>query len=150
MANTSCDHLKPHNYHTWKEHMTRLLMSKGLWSCLDEVQPLLTRPFEVLQHRKKMDEAMGLIFLHITYSLLFHLEGCLTPQSIQTKFHDLFGTINQSRALQIEVELTALTPNSFPSIEDFLMKFKSLQSLLQGCGKTKTNTECIYLILSRL
>ena len=97
-----------------------------------------------------MDEAMGLMSLHVSDSLLFHLDGCLTPQAIWDKFENLFGTINEFRALQIEVELTSLVPDSFPTIEDFLMKFKSLRSVLQGCGKTKIDNECIYLILSKL
>ena len=66
------------------------------------------------------------------------------------KLNDLFGTINEFRALQIKVELTSLVLDYFPSIEDFLMKFKQLRSLLQGCGKTNTDTKCIYLILSNL
>jgi len=97
-----------------------------------------------------MDQAMGLLYLHITNCLLFHLDGCLTPQAIWRKFEGLFGTINEFRALQIEVELTYLVPDLFPSIEDFLMKFKSIRSILQGCGKIKTDQESIYLILSKL
>ena len=30
------------------------------------------------------------------------------------------------------------------------MKFKSLRVVLQGCGKNKTDVECIFLILSKL
>ena len=66
--------------------MTRLLMSKGLWSCLAEHQPILMCPFEVLQHKNKMDEAMGLIALNILDSLLFHLDGLTTLWAIWTKF----------------------------------------------------------------
>ena len=97
-----------------------------------------------------MDQAMGLMALHISDNLLFHLEGCLTPRAIWTKFDGLFGTVNEFRALQLEAELTSLVPDSFPSIEDFLMKFKQQRSILQDCGKTKTDTECIFLILSKL
>ena len=88
-----------------------------------------------------MDEAIGLISLQISNSLQFHLDGCNNPLALQTKLNDLFGTMTEFRALQIEVELTSLVPNPFPTIEDFLMKFKQLRSLLQGCGKTKTNTK---------
>lgn len=142
--------LTPHNYHTWKTQMTRLLMSRGLWSCLDANQPVLQIPFEVLQHRNKMDEAMGLIALNISDSLLFHLDGLTTLLAIWTKLQTLFGTVNEFRALQLDAELTSLTPASFPTIEDFLMKFKSLRTVLQGCGKHKTDDECIFLILSKL
>ena len=93
---------------------------------------------------------MGLISLSIEEGLQFHLDQCTTPQEMWDKFHDLFGTVNEFRALQIEAELTSLAPDAFPSIEDFLMRFKQQRSLLQGCGKVKSDKECIYLILSKL
>ena len=77
-----------------------------------------------------MDEAMGLIALNITDSLLFHLDGLTTPRAIWTKFYNLFGTVNEFRALQLDAELTSLTPTNFPTIEDFLMKLKSRCSIL--------------------
>ena len=130
--------------------MTRLLMSKGVWSCLDQHQPALTHPFEVLYHRNKMDEGMGLIALHVSDSLLFHLDGLTTPRDYWHKFETFFGQVNEFRELQLDTELTSLTPTDFSTIEDFLMKFKSLRTLLQGCGKNKTDDECIFLILSKL
>jgi len=150
MADPSVTRLTPHNYHTWKAQMTRLLMSRGLWSCLDEQQPALTRPFEVLHHRNKMDEAMGLIALNISESLLFHLDGLNNPRGYWHKFETLFGQVNEFRALQLDAELTSLSPSSFPTIEDFLVKFKSLRAVLQGCGKNKADADCIFLILSKL
>ena len=123
--------------------MIRLLRSKGLWSCLDAVQPVLQRPFEIMQHRNKMDEAIGLIALQVSDSLQFHLDGCNTPLAMWTKLEGLFGTVNEFRGLQIETDLTTLAPDSFPTIDDFLMKFTQQRTLLQSCGKTKTDTECI-------
>ena len=103
-----------------------------------------------MQHMNKMDEAMRLISLQVFDNLQFHLDWCKTPLSMQTKLEGLFGTVNEFRALQIEAELTSIVPDSFPSIKDFLMKFNQHRSLLKGCGKTKTDIECIYLILSKL
>lgn len=97
-----------------------------------------------------MDEAMGLIALHVSNSLLFHLHDLLTPRAMWLKFETLFGIVNEFHAIQIEVELTSLSPDSFPTIEDFLNKFKTIKSILQGSGKNKEDKECIYLILSNL
>ena len=66
-----------------------------------------------MQHRNKMDEAMGLIALQVSDSLQFHLDGCNTPLAMWTKLDGLFGTVNEFRALQIEVELTSLVPDLF-------------------------------------
>ena len=142
MAKTSSclELLTPHNYHTWKTLMTQLLRSKGLWSCLDVVQPIFQRIYQTYQHQNKMDEEMGLIALHVSDSLQFHLDGCNTPLDMWTKLDGLFSTVNEFRELQIDVELTSLIPYYFPSIKEFLMKFKQKRSLLQGCGKIKTDT----------
>ena len=69
---------------------------------------------------------MGLIAMNISEGLLFHLDGLNTPRAMWDKFSTLFGTMNQFRILQIDAEFTSLIPESFTSIEDFLMKFKSL------------------------
>ena len=66
------------------------------------------------------------------------------------KFSTLFGIMNQFKILQIDAKFTSLIPKSFTSIEDFLMKFKSLRSILQVAGKIKSDDECIFLILSNL
>jgi hypothetical protein len=45
--------------------------------------------------------------------------------------------------------LSSLVPDEHASIEDYLVKFKLLLAPLKGCGKTKTNDECIFFILSQ-
>ena len=104
--------------------MQQFLYSKGLWSCLDAIEPVFQSAYQTLQHWNKMDEAMGLISLSVEESLQFHIDECSTPQEMWDKFHDLFGIVNEFRALQIEAELTSLALDAFPSIQDFLMKFK--------------------------
>ena len=91
-----------------------------------------------------MDEGMGLITLNISDSYMFHLDSLTTPQDIWTKFYNLFGIVNEFEALHLDVELTSLTPIDFPTIEDFLMKFQYLRTILQGCGKNKIDDECIF------
>ena len=64
---------------------------------------------------------MDLISMNILDGLLFHLDGLTTPRAMWDKF-----SMNYFRVLQIDAEFTSLVPESFTSIEDFLMKFKSL------------------------
>lgn len=97
-----------------------------------------------------MDEAMSLISLSISEGLQFHIDENSSPQEIWDKFNDLFGTVNEFRALYIKDDLTPLVLDAFPFIEDFLMKFKQQRNLLEGCGKVKIENECIYMILSKL
>lgn len=70
-----------------------------MWASLDEVQPDLQRPYEILIYRNKLDEAMGLISLHVSDSLLFHLDELLIPQDMWLKFDSLFERVNEIRAL---------------------------------------------------
>ena len=80
--------------------------------------------------RNKMDEAMGHIAMNISEGLLFHLDGLNTPRAMWDKFSTLFSIMNQFRVLQIDADFTSLIPESFTNIENFLMIFKSLQSML--------------------
>lgn len=52
--------------------------------------------------------------------------------------------------MQLEAELASLFVHTFPFIKDYLVKLKSLHSQLRGCGKDKSDKECIFLILSKL
>ena len=97
-----------------------------------------------------MDGAMRFISLQVSNSLQFYLDGCNTPLPMWTKLEGLFGKMNEFNVLQIKTELSSLVLDSFPSIGDFLMNFNQQRSLLKGCGKTKIDTKCIYLILSQL
>jgi hypothetical protein len=49
----------------------------------------------------------------------------------------------------LEVELSSLVPDDHVSIEEYIAKFRSLVAQLKGCGKFKSNDECIFLILSK-
>ena len=76
--------------------MTQLLQSKGLWPMLDAEQPKFTRDYENFVHRCKMDEAKGLIGLHVSDNLLFHISECKTPKNVWDKLEELYGKTNHS------------------------------------------------------
>ena len=105
---------------------------------------------EKFAYRNKIDEAMGLIMLHVFDSLLFHIDGCDTPKKRWDQLASLFGNVNEFRALQLEKELSSLILDEHASIEDYLAKFRSLVTQLKGCRKTKSYGECIFMIMSKL
>jgi hypothetical protein len=61
--------------------MQQLLQSKGLWKTLFEDPPMFTKEIEKYAYRNKLDEAMGMIDLHVFDGLVFHLDGCKTTKS---------------------------------------------------------------------
>lgn len=72
--------LNLYNYHSWKMKMQQLLQLKGIWQTVVENQPTFTKEMEKFAYWNKLDGAMGLIRLHVSNSLLFHLDGCDTPK----------------------------------------------------------------------
>ena len=46
--------------------------------------------------------------------------------------------------------MSSLILDEYGSIEDYLAKFRSLVAQLKGCRKTKSDGECIFMILSKL
>lgn len=93
---------------------------------------------------------MGLIGLHVSDNLLFHLEECETPKGSWEKLASVCGGINDLHALELETKLSALVPDEHASIEEYLAQFRSFLSQLKACGKEKKDAECIFLILSKL
>ena len=93
---------------------------------LAEAQPVFTKEIERFAYQNKLDEAMGLIGLHVSCSLLFHIADCKTPKASWDKLDSLFGKINEFRSLQLEVELSSLVPDEHAFIEDYLTKFRLL------------------------
>lgn len=93
---------------------------------------------------------MGLIGLHVSDNLLFHLEECETPKENWEKLAFVFGGVNEFHTLELETKLSALVPDAYAFIEEYLAQFRSLLSQLKACGKEKKDGECIFLILSKL
>jgi hypothetical protein len=52
--------------------------------------------------------------------------------------------------MQLEAELSSMVPDENASIEECLTKFRLLVTRLKGCGKSKLDEKCIFLILSKL
>ena len=86
----------------------------------------------------------------ISLDLRFHLDGEDSPVKAWEKLNKFFGIKNEIWVFQLENELHTLDPSNFPSIEDYLSKFKTLKLLLEGCKLTKQEEPLIYGILVKL
>lgn len=62
---------------------------------LEAKQPEFTKEFEKLFHKNKIDEARGLIGLHVSDNLLFHIVVCTTAIEVWDKLARLYGKVNQ-------------------------------------------------------
>ena len=77
---------------------------------------------------KQNEQACGLIGMSISPDLRFHLDGEDSPVKAWDKLNTIFGIKNEIRAFQLDNELLTLHPSNFPSIEDYLSKFKTLNT----------------------
>ena len=88
--------------------------------------------------------------MSISPDLRFHLDGIDSPVKAWEKLNNFFGIKNEIRAFQLENELLTLEPSNFPSIEDYLSRFKTLKLLLEGYNVSKKEDPLIYGILAKL
>ena len=70
-------------------------------------------PTEKNKFLNRLDEAFGFLCTHISWDLLFHLEGLKTPKEYWEKIESLFGKQNELRGHILEKWLIALQRNSF-------------------------------------
>ena len=150
MEHTSIVLLTSNNYFQWKSHMEDLLRSKGLYRITLGTEAAPDEAEKQAKWENKNDQARGLIGMSISPDLRFHLEGEDSPVKAWEKLNSVFGIKTEIRAFQLENELLTLDPSNFPSIEDYLSKFKTLKLLLEGCKVSKEEEPLIYGILAKL
>ena len=78
------------------------------------------------KYLNKLDEAFGLMCIHISIELLFHIVELKTPREVWLKLESMFGNKDEIRGHILENELIALQPNNFETIQHFFSKSKSL------------------------
>ena len=150
MKNTSIVLLPSKKYFQWKSHMEDLLRSKGLYIITLGTKVAPDEAEKQAKWENKNDQAHGLIGMSILPELRFHLDGEDSPVKAWAKLNNIFGIKNEIRAFQLENELLTLDPSNFPSIEDYLSRFKTLKLLLEGCNVPKQDDPLIYDILAKL
>ena len=150
MENLSIVLLTSTNYYQWKSHMEDLLRSKGLYRITLGTQIAPNDDEKIAKWDNKNDQACGLIGMSISPYLRFHLDGEYSLVKAWDKLNIVFGIKYKIRSFKLENELLTLNPSNFPSIEEYLSKFKTLKLLLEGCKVTKEEESLIYGILAKL
>ena len=89
-----------------------------------EIEP--HHPSEKNKFLNRLDAAFGFLCTHISWDILFHLEGLRILKDACKNIESLFGKQDELRGNTLENELIALQPSSFKSIQQFFTKYKSL------------------------
>ena len=116
----------PFNYVDWREAMQVSLHNLGLFRITmgRDIEPY--HPTEKNKFLNRLDEAFGFLCTHISWDLLFHLEGLKTPKESCENLEFLFGKKDELRAYILENKLIALQPSSFKTTQQFFTKFNYL------------------------
>ena len=91
---------------------------------------------------------IGFMCTHISWDLLFHLEGLRTLKESWEKLESLFGKQDELRGNILENELITLQPSSFKSIQEFFTKYKSLVMQCKKCGLERKDEKLVLSLLS--
>ena len=98
------------------------------------------REIEPQQHVEKnkflnqLNEAFGFMCTHISWDLLFNLEGLRTPKEAWEKLEYLFGKQDVLQGNILENDLITLQPSIFETIQQFFSKYKALVLKCKQCG----------------
>lgn len=79
----------------------------------------------------------GLIKSSVSESLWFHLGSITTPHKVWYKLEYVFDKFDTMRDIQIDAQLSALYPDDYPIVIDYLTRFKELYTQLLVSGKNK-------------
>jgi hypothetical protein len=150
MENKNVFLLTSTDYFQWKSPMEDLLRSKGLYRITLGIETTPDDEGKIAKCDKKNDQAHGFIGMSISQDLRFHLDALDYRIKAWKKLNTAFGIKNEIQAFQLENELLTLDSSNFPSIEDYLSKFKTLELLLEGCKFPKEDDPLIYSILANL
>ena len=83
--------ITPFNYHEWKEKISILLRSRGLYIVTLSLENEPNVLIEKANWHNRLDEAYGFLCFSISIDLLFHLDGFTTPNQVWTQLESLFG-----------------------------------------------------------
>ena len=80
-------------------------------------------PTEKNKFLNRLDESFGFLCTHISWDILFHLEGLRTLKEVWDNLEYLFGKQDELQGNILENELIALHPSNFESIKQFFTKY---------------------------
>ena len=109
--------LTPFNYVDWMEDIQVSLHNKGFFSMTMGIETEPHHPTGKTKFLNWLDEAFGFLCTHISWDIIFHLEGLKTPKEAWEKLEFLFGKQDEIRGHILENELIALHPRSFETIQ---------------------------------
>ena len=87
---------------------------------------------------------------HISWDLLFHLEGLRTPKEDFYNLESLFGKQDDLWGNILENELISLHLSSFESISKVFTKYKSLVLQCKQCGLERKYEQHVLLVMRNI
>ena len=98
----------------------------------------------------RLDEAFGLMCIHISRDIQFHLKGLKTLKEAWEDLGSLFGKQDELRGHNLENGLIALEPSSFETIQQFFTKYKALVLQCKQCGLERKDEQLVFSVINNL
>ena len=91
-------------------------------------------------------KALGDICLGVEDKIIYQIWNSSTSKEAWDTLQNLYGKVSEEDVFKIEDELVSLDPNTFDSIQDFIIKMNELKMKLDDCGSPIKDDRLIYLI----
>ena len=97
-------------------------MEKGYSLYVDGTITKPTNAKELLEWKKKDQQALGVIRICVHRDLFFHIASCIESKLAWDKLATLYGKVDEENGFQIEDDLLLLDSKNFDTIQDYITK----------------------------
>eukprot|EP00731_Ephydatia_muelleri_P003627 Em0001g3627a len=149
----SIDKLTEENWSTWKFQTSTVLKAKNLWAFVDGDSATLPADASADQrarYAEQSDQAMAVLVMAISQSLLHLVTDCKTPREIWKALKDRFERNGLTSKMLLMREFLTFRLNQGHSVNDHLKRFKEICDKLSAIEQGVTEEQKVMILLLSL
>ncbi|KAL5500530.1 hypothetical protein EMCRGX_G012108 [Ephydatia muelleri] len=149
----SIDKLTEENWSTWKFQTSTVLKAKKLWAFVDGDSATLPADASADQrarYAEQSDQAMAVLVMAISQSLLHLVTDCKTPREIWKALKDRFERNGLTSKMLLMREFLTFRLNQGHSVNDHLKRFKEICDKLSAIEQGVTEEQKVMILLLSL
>eukprot|EP00731_Ephydatia_muelleri_P033160 Em0025g116a len=149
----SIDKLTEENWSTWKFQTSTVLKANKLWAFVDGDSATLPADASADQrarYAEQSDQAMAVLVMAISQSLLHLVTDCKTPREIWKALKDRFERNGLTSKMLLMREFLTFRLNQGHSVNDHLKRFKEICDKLSAIEQGVTEEQKVMILLLSL